>query len=183
MSTDAKTISKACGKLVLSVDPVVYHHIRNQTSAKAVWDKLKSVYDDRGLTKKVTLLRNLTTPKLENCASMEEYVNQVTSTVQKLEGIDMQIPDELIGAILLAGLPGEYRPMIMALEHSGTNITADLVITKLLQGLRDTDYYNQNAQGFFTYGPRMPKRPFSKFKRRGQTHAQSQSRVRCYKCN
>ena len=126
---------------------------------------------------------NLTTTKLENCALIEEYVNQITSTAQKLEGIDMQIPDELIGAILLAGLPGEYRPIIMALESSGTNITADLVKTKLLQGLRDTDYYNQNAQGFFTYGPRMPKRPFSKFKRRGQTHARSQSRVRCYKCN
>ena len=52
LSTDAKKISKARGKLVLSVDPVVYHRIRNQTSAKAVWDKLKSVYDDKGLTER-----------------------------------------------------------------------------------------------------------------------------------
>lgn len=34
---------------------------------------------------------------------------------------------------MLAGLPEEFKPMIMGIENSGTAITADSMKTKLLQ--------------------------------------------------
>ena len=64
---------------------------------------------------------------------MEKYVNQVVSTAQALNGIGFPINEKWIGALLLAGLSEEYRPMIMALENSGLQITGDAVKTKLLQ--------------------------------------------------
>lgn len=47
--------------------------------------------------------------------------------------------------ILLAGLPEDYRPMIMALENSGVNITGDYIKTKLFQEqpLSNNHYRNQ----------------------------------------
>ncbi|GBP08161.1 hypothetical protein EVAR_2945_1 [Eumeta japonica] len=41
-----------------------------------------------------------------------------------------------LGTLLLAGLPDEYKPMIMAIESSGVAITADSIKTKLLQEVK-----------------------------------------------
>jgi hypothetical protein len=64
---------------------------------------------------------------------MEDFVNQIMSTAQRLRDIKFDISDEWVGTLLLAGLPEEYRPMIMGLENSGTPITADAINVKLLQ--------------------------------------------------
>ncbi|KAL4721696.1 hypothetical protein ACJJTC_000036, partial [Scirpophaga incertulas] len=37
------------------------------------------------------------------------------------------LDEEFIGVIMLAGLSDEYKPMVMALEHSGAPITGDAV--------------------------------------------------------
>lgn len=37
-----------------------------------------------------------------------------------------------IGSLLLAGLPDEHMPMIMAIEHSGMVIIADSIKSKLI---------------------------------------------------
>lgn len=50
-----------------------------------------------------------------------------------MNGLDFKVSDEWVGTFLLAGLPDDYRPMIMGLESSGTPITADSIKTKLLQ--------------------------------------------------
>lgn len=51
---------------------------------------------------------------------MEEYVNFIISTAQKLHGIGFKVADEWIGTLLLAGLPVQYGPMIMGIESSGS---------------------------------------------------------------
>ena len=67
---------------------------------------------------------------------MSEYVKRIISTAHQLNGIGFAISDEWIGALLLCGLPEEYRPMIMALENSGIKITGDAIKTKLLQEMQ-----------------------------------------------
>ena len=63
---------------------------------------------------------------------MTSYVTQIVETGQKLAGTGFKISDEWIGSLLLAGLTEKYSPMIMAIEHSGINITTDAIKTKLL---------------------------------------------------
>lgn len=55
------------------------------------------------------------------------------STAHQLIGIGFPLDDRWIGMLLLAGLPPEYRPMVMGLENSGIQITGDIIKTKLLQ--------------------------------------------------
>jgi hypothetical protein len=64
---------------------------------------------------------------------MEKYVHQVITTANALRGIGFPIDEEWTGALLLAGLPEEYRPMLMGLENSGMKISGDAIKTKLLQ--------------------------------------------------
>ena len=135
---DARKLAKAKSKIILCVDPMNYSHIQSATTAKEVWEKLKLAFEDSGLTRKVSLLRALVTAQLSKHNSVEEYVNEIVTTAHKLKGLGFDVPDEWVGTLMLAGLPDEYKPMIMGIESSGTAITADSIKTKLLQDVKDT---------------------------------------------
>lgn len=131
---DARTKAK----LVLTIDSSLYVHIKDVTTSKQLWDKLKALFDDSGFTRRISLLRNLISIRLENSSSMTSYVTQIVETGQKLNGTGFQISDEWIGCLLLAGLTDKYSPMIMAIEHSGISITTDAIKSKLMD-LEETE--------------------------------------------
>ncbi|XP_061380936.1 uncharacterized protein LOC133319700 [Danaus plexippus] len=136
---DVKKDTKAKSKIILLVDPINYIHIQQAKTAKEVWDNLAKAFDDKGLTRRVGLLRDLITTTLDGCQNIEDYVNRIMSTALKLRNIGFIVNNEWLGTLLLAGLPDVYQPMIMGLESSGLAITADLVKTKLLQDIRKSD--------------------------------------------
>ncbi|CAD7092634.1 unnamed protein product [Hermetia illucens] len=117
------------------------------------------LFDDSGFTRKISLLRNLISIRLENCTSMTAYVTQIVEAGQKLQGTGIRLRnctsitayitqiveagqklqgtgfgmnDEWIGSIMLAGLSEKYMPMIMVIEHSGMVITTDSIKGKLM---------------------------------------------------
>lgn len=104
---------KAKSKLILLIDSVNYVHVQSAKMAAEVWQKLKYAFEDTGLTRKVGLLETLITIKLSDNGSVDEYVNKIVLTAHKLRSIGMDISDEWIGTLLLAGLPEMYGPMIM----------------------------------------------------------------------
>lgn len=130
--TDLPTIAKAKAKLVLTIDPSLFPHVKDAKSAQELWTSLRNLYDDSGFMRKIGLLRTLISARLENHNSMESYINQIIETSQKLRRTGFKIDEEWIGSLLLAGLPEKYSPMIMAVEHSGLAITTDSIKTRLL---------------------------------------------------
>ncbi|KAK9679641.1 hypothetical protein QE152_g39832 [Popillia japonica] len=68
---------------------------------------------------------------------MNVYVNTVITTAHKLSGCGLLVSDEWVGAILLAGLPESYGPMLMGLESSGIKITGSNIKVKLLQDIKN----------------------------------------------
>lgn len=125
---DAKTKAK----LILTIDPGLYVHIKETISSADLWRKLKNMFSDSGFSRKITLLRHLISIRQENCETMTTYVTQVVDTAQRLKGTGFTITDEWIGSLLLAGLPDKFSPMIMAIEHSGIQLTTDCIKTKLI---------------------------------------------------
>lgn len=123
---------KARAKICLTIDPTLYVHIKTTKTSKELWDKLKSLFDDSGFSRKISLLRHLISIRRENCEDMTTYVTQIVETSQRLCGTGFEITDQWIGSLMLAGLPDKFTPMIMAIEHSGIAITADVIKTKLL---------------------------------------------------
>ncbi|GBP25140.1 hypothetical protein EVAR_19622_1 [Eumeta japonica] len=77
---------------------------------------------------------------------MTSYVSQLTETAQKLIGTGFEINDQWIGSLMLAGLQEKFVPMIMAIEHSGININADAIKTKLLD--MSTDFEGKSESAF-----------------------------------
>ncbi|GBP91605.1 hypothetical protein EVAR_99904_1 [Eumeta japonica] len=102
-------------------------------SSKQVWKNLQNAFEDSGLSRKVGLLKDLINTSLDNCPSIEEYVNKIMSTAYKLRNIGFEVGDEWLGKLMLADLPDNCKPMIMGLESSGFKISSDFIKTKLLQ--------------------------------------------------
>ncbi|XP_048525813.1 uncharacterized protein LOC125505644 [Dendroctonus ponderosae] len=122
--TDTVLIPKAKAKLVLTIDPSLYGHVKEGKTCKEVGEKIKSLYEDTGFTSKIGLLRSLISLRLDNCQSMDNYANQVIESAQRLRRTGFKMDDEWVGSLILAGLPDRYSPMIKAIEHSGIDISA-----------------------------------------------------------
>lgn len=143
--TDTSKDVKAKAKLILLIDPINYVHVQTAKTAREIWIKLGSAFEDKGLTRRVGLLRSLITTKLDDSDSVEDYVTKKITTAHKLNGIGMEISDEWVGTLLLAGLPEAYSPMIMGIESSGVAITSDAIKTKILQDVKTNNVDGEAA--------------------------------------
>lgn len=63
-------------------------HVQCRKTENEVWNKLKAAFGDSGL------LRSLVEARLETFDSIEEYVNVIMASVQKLRGIIFEISEE-----------------------------------------------------------------------------------------
>lgn len=178
---------KIKAKLILTVDPSLFVHIKEAKTTKLLWDKLKSMFDDSGFTRRISLLRTLISTRLDNCDSMSAYVNQIVETSQRLRGTGFNIDDEWVGSLLLAGLPERFMPMIMAIEHSGIMITTDSIKTKLLD--MDADCTGKAGSALYTRSSSNNRRSAGnsasgKFDRsHGDKSDKQKKEVRCFRCN
>ncbi|KAK2574724.1 hypothetical protein KPH14_013034 [Odynerus spinipes] len=104
---------------------------------------------------------------------MNQYVSEALSLSQKLADIGNPIDDKLLAVIILAGLPPEYKPMVMALDSSGVEITTDRVKNKLLQEEVKKRAEPELSEAAFT--TKFDQKRFGKnFQRR---------EIRCHGCN
>lgn len=71
-TADAEKDRKARNRLILSVAPICHIHVKGVTTAKAMWKKLCEAYEDKGLCRRVGLLRKLLTTTLASSGSMEQ---------------------------------------------------------------------------------------------------------------
>lgn len=139
-------------------------HVQSCKTAAEVWKALETAFQDNGLTRKVGILMNLFELKLVNFANVEEYVSEIMKTAQKLRNINLKLDDDWVGMLMLAGLPSEYKPMIMGLESSGITITADAIKAKLIQEVQYSPSTKASESVMVAS---------SSFKKKG---------VRCYNC-
>lgn len=132
-ATDKASDLKALSELTLLLDPSIYSYISKKDTTKQAWDSLQSSFKDSGTCRKVATLQQFVSLKYEDCASMEEYVTKMNQLYGKVQVAGFNIDEEVAGSLMLAGLPSEYKPMILGIENSAKTITVDFVKTLLLQ--------------------------------------------------
>lgn len=97
----------------------------NSTTALAVWKTFKDLYEDKGLTRKIGLLRSLINTKLSESDNMQNYLDTLLDHFNKIAAIGFTMTDDWKTAIVLAGLGSEFKPFIMSIEASEKQPTAD----------------------------------------------------------
>ncbi|KAF6199551.1 hypothetical protein GE061_007577 [Apolygus lucorum] len=86
---------KTLAKINLAIEKSAYPHVVKAKTAAEAWTQLEKAYEDKGLSRKIRLLRRLTAVRLEDFQSMEEFVNEAISLSQLLASMDMALNDEL----------------------------------------------------------------------------------------
>lgn len=87
------------------------------------------------------------------------------TTSSKLTSIGFNLADEWISAIMLAGLPDDFKPFIMSLEANSNSPTSEEIKLKLLDSVGEKN--GQSGSAFF--GKRNDKKKgFSKGKQKGK---------------
>ena len=131
--TDVEVNERAVAKLTLMIEPSNIAHIATANSSHEAWNALLAAYEDKGLTRKVELLKQLVEIKLSDCESMPDYINRLVMTSLKVKSAGLNIDDELTASLMLAGLPDEFRALVLAVENSASDLTLDAVKILLLQ--------------------------------------------------
>ncbi|KAF2899409.1 hypothetical protein ILUMI_06765 [Ignelater luminosus] len=103
---DQETVVKIC----LMLKPAAYSHIRQAKTAKEARNNLQKPYEDKGLSRRLTLMRGFVIMKLENFPTMEAL--------------------SMLSCLELTLTP-EYDPMVMAIESLGG--TRDTKVLGLVQ--------------------------------------------------
>jgi len=187
-ATDTEKAMKAKARLLLSVEESLYVHIEDKESASEIWKTLQDMFAGQGTTHKIGLIQNLINVRLENSESMTEYVGKITSAANKLNDVGFKIDDELVGAIMLAGLPDDFRPMILGFEGSGIKTNSSMVKSKLLYG----SYQKEVANAFLSkQRSGYPKKLLTKNADKSQSIGSGKSAdtkknrkdIKCYYCD
>lgn len=132
--------------MALSVEENIQTHIAACTTAIEIWNVLKNLYENTGLSRKIGILRQMISSRLDESTGMQEYIDTIINYSNKLAGIGFGISDEWIAAILLAGLTENFQPFIMALEASDDGLKKDVIISKLLDAYQPG---NSSHDAFF----------------------------------
>ncbi|KAJ8897957.1 hypothetical protein PR048_003315 [Dryococelus australis] len=104
---------------------------------------------------------------------MQDYITAIMGTAQKLQDAGKGLGDDLIAVVMLRGLREEFRPLKIAIENSGIEVTSKLVRMKFLQeDLRTSSSCGGNGVVVFV----------SK-KKEGFTSRGAKSKIGCYGCN
>lgn len=162
-------------KMILAIDKNLFVHVKDCKTSSAVWKALKNLFQDSGLDRRIGLLQKLCSVQLTDCSSVEDYVNQIISTAQKLNEIGFSVNDEWIGSLLLKGLPSEYKPMIMTIGSTGKALTADSVKMKLLQDVKFETASSNNALVTRSGNISHTRKKISKQDKKGKS--------RCFNCD
>jgi hypothetical protein len=123
---DVRTLSKI--GLLVQLQCLIY--LEDAETTMDAWNALQSAYEDKGVNRRCMLLGKLFDVKLKNFNNIENYVTQVLKIAQEIVSTGKALDDDLIVTLLLRGLTPEYKPMRLALENSGVELTTDYIKMK-----------------------------------------------------
>jgi len=149
--------AQAMAQLTLLLDPCTFSHIATATTAKSAWESLIEAFENKSVTRKVDLLRQLVQLRLTDCNSVEEYVNKMILTSLQVNTAGLTLDDEVIASLMLAGLPEEFLPMVLAVENSKEKLTVDAVKSILLQ---DAKFDSKSGGALLAKSKKKPNKKF-----------------------
>jgi hypothetical protein len=118
---DKKTVSsktqKAFALIALNLTRLCGDVIRQLKSKdpRAAWKAIMNRFDRVTPISKMALLDALLSVRFQG--RMIDYVSTFNSIVQRLEAMDIKLPEELLVAILLRGLSDGFAAFVAALKH------------------------------------------------------------------
>ena len=113
---------------------MVYHHVSELTSSKAIWDKLQEVYERNIAGNKTLLIRKLVNLRYKDGSDISEHLNEMKSIITQLARMKMTLDEEWQAILLLNTLPESWETLVISLSNAASDgkLTMDMVTSSLL---------------------------------------------------
>lgn len=116
----------------LNVDDNQLSHIRNQTTAKGVWEALKNIHENDSVVNLVTLIREMYATKMEEGDDLQTHLDKLSNLFEKIYDLGEKLSDTMKIGIILSSLPISWDTLVTAFEvRKKDELTMSLVLSKL----------------------------------------------------
>lgn len=99
---------KARTLIGLSLDNCQLVHVMQSTTAKEMWDSLRTYHETSSFVTMVHVLRKLITTRSSEGGNIPEHLANMSSLINKLNAMCEKLKDLWIAAMILASLPKFY---------------------------------------------------------------------------
>lgn len=147
-----KVARKAMATIVLGISAEEQENVIDCTTPKEVWDTLEKLYESKGRNRKFMLLQELFRVSMKS-GSMNAYLRSIKEKVSELSKIGTKLEKDVKLAIVMNGLPDEYRYLVVALESQDMDkIDFDELTARLLEEEKKLNIGNSQMTALFTRG-------------------------------
>lgn len=107
--------------IVNSCGPKILIHLCNTTTAKQMWDKLHSVYEQTNQAAKHLLQEQFFAYKKDPKHDIATHISTLENLSEKLKAVNVNIDDSMLITKILMTLPSEYRHFSTAWDSTADN--------------------------------------------------------------
>ena len=111
---------KAKSTIRLCVSDSVLLNVSGEATAKALWDKLGTLYQSKSLVNKLFLRKKLYNLRMKDGDSVTEHLNAFNTMVSQLSSVDIKISAEDKCISLLCFLPDLWDSLVIAIGNNAT---------------------------------------------------------------
>eukprot|EP00253_Pinus_taeda_P019432 PITA_19432 len=124
-----------------------------EATAKALWDKLGTLYQSKSPVSKLFLRKKLYNLRMKDGESMTEHMNAFNTMVSQLSFVDIKILDEDKRISLLCSLPDSWDSLVIAIGSNATALQFDEIVSTLLtEEMRQKNMDNHNGDALSIRG-------------------------------
>ncbi|KAG8481032.1 hypothetical protein CXB51_025772 [Gossypium anomalum] len=119
---------------------------KKQKTAAALWKRLEQICMSKTLTSKLHMKQRLYAHRLEEGASIHEYLIVFKEILSNLEAMEVQYDKEDLGLILLCSLPPSYSTFRDTILYSRESLTIDEGESLIARGRQDRNANNDRGR-------------------------------------
>lgn len=97
-------------------------HVKKCSTAREAWLALKKIYQTRGPARKLQLLLDLATHRMQDGDDLDEHLDKFIDNVDKLEEIEIIIPAEMLSVLMLVSLSSSFEGFRRAMTAARDDI-------------------------------------------------------------
>ena len=121
-------------------------NVSGEATAKALWDKLGTLYQSKSLVNKLFLRKKLYNLRMKDGNLVTEHLNAFNVVVSQLASVDIKISDEDKCISLLCSLPDLLDSLVIAIGSNATALHFDEIVSSLLtEEMRWKNMESQNG--------------------------------------
>ena len=137
----------------MCVSDLVLLNVSGEATAKALWDKLGTLYQSKSLVNKLFPRKKLYNLRMKDGDSVIEHLNVFNIIVSQLSSVEIKILDEDKCISLLCSLLDSWDSLVVAIGSNATDLQFDEIVSALLmEEMRRKNMESQNGDALSIRG-------------------------------